>query len=174
MKKCKHKLYMFTSTWSKESNELFDYESPELFKQEFNVDTAGSVTRNKNQISFNIRNLNETIAPMQNEPLFSLDCTTSQFYMNANKSSDQKESTWITLRGFQSKKYQNSYSISVGDLVKFGRVAMKIREIQLEGKSKGNIFDIYKECTKPNLLMNSKMTHNKHRICRICYCDESV
>ena len=172
MKKCKHKLNMLTSTWSKESNELFDYESPELFKQEFSVDTAGSVTRNKNQISFNIRNLNDTIAPIQNEPLFSLDCTTSQFYMNANKSNEQKESTWITLRGFQSKKYQNSYSISVGDLVKFGRIAMKIREIQLEGKSKGNIFDIYKECTKPNLFMNSKMTHNRHRICRICYCDE--
>lgn len=177
MKKCKHKLQILSSTWSKESNELFDYESPDLFKQEIFIETSGNISRNKNQIQFFERNLNDSISPITNESLFNIDCTTNQFFINtsiysSSNESRPKESTWITLRHFQTNKKTGGYSLSVGDLVRLGRVAMKIREIQIDGKSKGNIFDIYKECTKPNLLQNTSKNVHKKKVCRVCYCDD--
>ena len=51
MKRCKHKLYIQTNTWNKESNELLDYESPDLSKQELIVDSPGYVSREKDQKS---------------------------------------------------------------------------------------------------------------------------
>ena len=173
MKKCKFKLQLLSSTWSRESNELFDYESPDLSKQEITITSSGSVVRNKNEIAFLQRNLNETIVPI-NEVLLTVDCALSAFYLNINMNSTplSKETAWLSLRHFQSRKFNNGYMLSVGDLIKFGRITLKVREIQVEGVS-NNILDIYKEATKPIQLKDFKKHHKKKKkSCRVCYCDD--
>ena len=170
MKKCKHNLHITSFTWPKESNELFDYESPEITKQEFNISSPCSFFRNKNQIDFQGKDLNETLNPIQQcESLFYIDNNQTEFFFNQHSPSmnsnlildekTEKEKTWITLKHFRNKKYNNnSYILNPGDVIKFGRVTLKIREIQLEGRKKGNgnIYELYKDTTKPYLINTIK------------------
>ena len=190
MKKCKNTLHITSLTWPKESNELFDYESPEVAKQEFNISSPCTFFRNKNQIDYQGRDLNETLNPIQQgESLFYIDNSSTDFYfnplsssMNSNLILDEKserEKTWISLKNFKNKKYNNNgYLLNPGDVIKFGRVTLKIREIQLEGRKNGNgnIYDLYKDTTKPYLLNSMKINNNnnhiKKKLCRICYCDD--
>ena len=186
MKKCKHNLHITSFTWPKESNELFDYESPEITKQEFNISSPCSFFRNKNQIDFQGKDLNETLNPIQQcESLFYIDNNQTEFFFNQHSPSmnsnlivdeKEKEKTWITLKHFRNKKYNNnSYILNTGDVIKFGRVTLKIREIQLEGRKKGNgnIYELYKDTTKPYLINTVKTEKKiKKKICRVCYCDD--
>ena len=187
MKKCKHNLHITSFTWPKESNELFDYESPEITKQEFNISSPCTFFRNKNQIDFQGKDLNETVNPIQQgESLFYIDNNQTEFFFNQHSPSmnsnlildekTEKEKTWITLKHFRNKKYNNnSYILNPGDVIKFGRVTLKIREIQLEGRKKGNgnIYELYKDTTKPCLINTIKTDKKiKKKICRICYCDD--
>jgi hypothetical protein len=188
MKKCKHNLHITSLTWPKESNELFDYESQEVTKQEFNISTPCSFFRNKNQIDYQGKDLNETVNPIQQgESLFYIDNSLTDFYFNTHSFSTnsnlildekpEREKTWISLKNFKNKKYNNNgYILNPGDVIKFGRVTLKVREIQLEGRKKGNgnIYDLYKDITKPCLINSIKKEKNnkKKKICRICYCDE--
>ena len=149
MKRCKHKLYIQTNTWNKESNELLDYESPDLSKQELIVDSPGYVSREKDQISFLQRyNLNDTIIPMENTAMYYIDCNKNSFFVNINSSYSQhsmiqafivgnnsKEKAWISLRHYQSKKSSEGYRLSPGDLIKLGRMMLKVRDIHIEGKN---------------------------------------
>ena len=188
MKKCKHNLHITSLTWPKESNELFDYESQEVTKQEFNISTPCSFFRNKNQIDYQGKDLNETVNPIQQgESLFYIDNSLTDFYFNTHSFSTnsnlildekpEREKTWISLKNFKNKKYNNNgYILNPGDVIKFGRVTLKIREIQLEGRKKGNgnIYDLYKDITKPCLInsIQKEKNNKKKKICRICYCDE--
>ena len=145
MKKCKHNLHITSLTWPKESNELFDYESQEVTKQEFNISTPCSFFRNKNQIDYQGKDLNETVNPIQQgESLFYIDNSLTDFYFNTHSFSTnsnlildekpEREKTWISLKNFKNKKYNNNgYILNPGDVIKFGRVTLKIREIQLKG-----------------------------------------
>jgi len=188
MKKCKHNLHITSFTWPKESNELFDYESPEITKQEFNISSPCTFFRNKNQIDFQGKDLNETVNPIQQgESLFYIDNNQTEFFFNQHSPSmnsnlildekTEKEKTWITLKHFRNKKYNNnSYILNPGDVIKFGRVTLKIREIQLEGRKKGNgnIYELYKDTTKPCLINTNQIEKkkSKKKFCRICYYDD--
>jgi len=52
MNKSKNNLHLTSLTWLKESNELFDYESSEVTKLEFNILSPCSFFRNKNKIKY--------------------------------------------------------------------------------------------------------------------------
>jgi len=54
-------------------------------------------------------------------------------------------------------------------------VTLRIKEIILEGKNKrnGNIYELYKDITKPYLFNSIRKEKNqKQTICRICYYDD--
>ncbi len=188
MKKCKNNLHITSLTWAKDSNELFDYESQEVTKQEFNISSPCSFFRNKNQIDYQGKDLNETLNPIQQgESLFYIDNSSTEFFFNPHsltinsnleEKKTEKEKTWITLKNYKNKKYKNNtYILNPGDMIKFGRVILKIREINLEGKNKGNgnIY-VYQDITKPCLLDLIEKNNNqnkKKKICRVCYCDEN-
>ena len=187
MKKCKNNLHITSLTWAKDSNELFDYESQEVTKQEFNISSPCSFFRNKNQIDYQGKDLNETLNPIQQgESLFYIDNSSTEFFFNPHsltinsnleEKKTEKEKTWITLKNYKNKKYKNNtYILNPGDMIKFGRVTLKIREINLEGKNKGNgnIYELYKDITKPYLLNSiKKEKNNTKKICRVCYCNEN-
>ena len=175
MKKCKNKLHITSFTWSKESNELFDYESQEVTKQEFNISSPCSFFRNKNQIDYQGKDLNETLNPIQQgESLFYIDNSSTEFFFNPHsltinsnleEKKTEKEKTWITLKNYKNKKYKNNtYILNPGDMIKFGRVILKIREINLEGKNKGNgnIY-VYQDITKPCLLDLIEKNNNQNK-----------
>lgn len=112
-KKCKYKLRFTSSTWSKESNELFDYESSDITKCDYEIESSGRITRCNNDISFISQSLNESMAPIKNELLFTVDNNERNFYLNTNSSQcTSKEKTWISLRSFSNKKYNNGYLLS--------------------------------------------------------------
>ena len=83
MNKFKNNLHFTSLIWLKESNELYDYESSEVIKKEFNISSPCSFFRNKNKIKYQIKDLNETLNPIQQgESLFHIDNSSTDFYFN--------------------------------------------------------------------------------------------
>ena len=144
MNKCINNLHIFSNTWIKESNELFDYESSEKLKQELIINTSCTFYRNKNQIEYIERDLNETLNPIQQgEVLFYINKKNNNFIFSAHsfispstlnlKEKPNIDKTWISLKNY--KNYNNNYkgySLSQGDLIKLGRLIFKIREIKID------------------------------------------
>ena len=81
MNKCIKNLHIISNTWIKDSNDLFDYESSEILRQEFNINTPCSFHRNKNQIEIQDKELNETLNPVQQgESLFNIDKIKNDYF----------------------------------------------------------------------------------------------
>jgi len=184
MNKCINNLHIFSNIWIKESNELFDYESSEKLKQELIINTSCSFYRNKNQIEYIERDLNETLNPIQQgEVLFYINKKYNDFIFSSHsfispstlnlKEKPNIDKTWISLKNY--KNYNNNYkgySLSQGDLIKLGRVIFKIREIKIDNNninSKENYFKSNLKTTLKNLDTNN--INKKIKFCRICYSD---
>ena len=184
MNKCINNLHIFSNTWIKESNELFDYESSEKLKQELIINTSCTFYRNKNQIEYIERDLNETLNPIQQgEVLFYINKKNNNFIFSAHsfispstlnlKEKPNIDKTWISLKNY--KNYNNNYkgySLSQGDLIKLGRLIFKIREIKIDKNninSKENYFKSNLKTTLKNLDTNN--INKKIKFCRICYSD---
>ena len=187
MNKCINNLHIISNTWIKDSNELFDYESTEIIKQELNINSSCTFHRNKNQIEYIERDLNETLNPIQqgeslfyinkqyNDFIFSSHSFISTSNINLNEKSNF-DKTWISLKNYQNtnKKFKG-YSISQGDIIKLGRIILKVREIKID---KNNINDnnyylksnLKTSLNINNLEINNLKTKNK-KLCRVCYCD---
>ncbi len=189
MNKCINNLHIISNTWIKDSNELFDYESTEILKQELNINSSYSFHRNKNQIEYIERDLNETLNPVQQgETLFYINKNyndyifTSHTYISPSnlnlKEKPNVDKTWISLKNYRNKnnKYKG-YTISQGDLIKLGRLILKIREIKID-KNNININDksnYFKSHLNTSSINNQLETNNlkikNKKFCRICYCD---
>ena len=192
MNKCIKNLHIISNTWIKDSNDLFDYESSEILRQEFNINTPCSFHRNKNQIEIQDKELNETLNPVQQgESLFNIDKIKNDYFFKSNslispnnikiKETPEKENIWISLNFYNNQKLYNGYFINQGDLIKIGKVMFKIKEIKLEKENNKYVKNNFLNCNKKTTLLNNnnlnleninKLQNNKKKFCRICYGDE--
>ncbi len=65
--------------------------------------------------------------------LLKLTCDNTTFYISKNfeiKNCD--EIPWISLRNFKNEKNKPGYKITIGDILKFGRIKLRVRTIKTE------------------------------------------
>lgn len=99
----------------------------------------------------------------------------NQFYFRSSfENKENSEKPFLNLK--QIREYSDEkqeYEINIGDILKVGKLQMKVKDICINGKKK--------ECFSPSPLGNiSKRKQNsilnahsfKKHVCRICYCDE--
>lgn len=97
MKKCKNKLVIQSSTWNKDSNELFDYECSDLIKLRLKTYSEGSIIRSNDEIKY----VNQQQTYSKNSKtrlLVGLDCTSSQFFVKKPPAEENTETPWLVCK----------------------------------------------------------------------------
>ena len=135
---------MNTQTWDKYICELIDYYSTDLYSSKIETNESGHVYRQFNNVKFYNHKLNET---KENEYLMHLDCNENQFFIDVNsyKIDDDENicsnnSTWFSLKSDKKNKNNrlNMFKISEGDVIKIGKINIRIRKIKFQSDKHNN------------------------------------
>ena len=133
---------MSAKTWNKYVCELIDYDSTELYPSNIEIREHGHIYRQANDIKFYKQKLVEND---ENEHLFTISCTREQFFINLNSyQTDENEnisssnSPWFSLKKSENDKKSNFYKINEGDVLKIGKIVIRVRRIKFEKQKKKN------------------------------------
>ena len=176
-------------TINKNSNEIYDYKSIYKFENVLKLNNDFFVVYNINNIEiFNSYDLIPN--NLHNNILFYIHKKNNKFffqkkYQNLFFSSKAYLPLFDIFHNNNNNNNNNNennikYNLSVGDVIKIGRIELKVKKINIENNQK-NIFNIFlnKSKNQNNLKHeinnnNINNNNNKKRICRICFEDESI
>jgi len=163
-----YRLILSAKTWDKYICELIDYYCPELYTTKIETNESGYIYRQYNNVKFFNHKLNEN---NETEYLMHLECNEDQFYIDINSYSlDEyenicsKNSTWFSLKTDKKNKNNklNLFKISEGDVIKIGKIIIRIRKIKFENMKKNNKkkinIDINEEYKDENDRLSSSLT----------------
>ena len=151
-----------TETWGKEINEIVNYDSKDLFSCELKINSSGCLYRLHNRIFF----MNEGTNLKDYELLLKVNKIENKYEFNFNNFNfDDKgnittyNSAWFLLKKSRIKEKMNKYRLKRGDILKIGRIFVKIKDIKFEinkkSKTDNSSYDF-------ELISNqSKNTNNK-------------
>lgn len=151
-----------TETWGKEINEIVNYDSKDLFSCELKINSSGNLYRLHNRIFF----MNEGTNLKDYELLLKINKIENKYEFNFNNFNfDDKgnittyNSAWFLLKKSRIKEKMNKYRLKRGDILKIGRIFVKIKDIKFEinkkSKTDNSSYDF-------ELISNqSKNTNNK-------------
>lgn len=129
---------MSAKTWDKYVCELIDYESTELYSSNLKIKENGHIYRQFNDVNFYKQKLIEND---ENEHLFSVSCNNEQFFLNLNSYQiDENENIcsrntpWFCLKKSKIDKKSNYFKITEGDVIKIGKIIIRVRKIKFEPK----------------------------------------
>jgi hypothetical protein len=151
-------LIIKSKIWNKEKTPLINYKDKNYIKQKLTVEKTGILYRNKDKITFKEReNLNSSNnssdnTNYMNQPksseLISIEknANESNFYVNCGDWSkdlseliDQNATYFLykglTIENFLKEK-QKYYVLNQGDIIKLGKIYLKILHIKLSGSNK--------------------------------------
>ena len=151
-----------TETWGKEINEIVNYDSKDLFLCELKINSSGCLYRLHNRIFF----MNEGTNLKDYELLLKVNKIENKYEFNFNNFNfDDKgnittyNSAWFLLKKSRINEKMNKYRLKRGDILKIGRIFVKIKDIKFEinkkSKTDNSSYDF-------ELISNqSKNTNNK-------------
>ena len=151
-----------TETWGKEINEIVNYDSKDLFLCELKINSSGCLYRLHNRIFF----MNEGTNLKDYELLLKVNKMENKYEFNFNNFNfDDKgnittyNSAWFLLKKSRINEKMNKYRLKRGDILKIGRIFVKIKDIKFEinkkSKTDNSSYDF-------ELISNqSKNTNNK-------------
>ena len=177
-----------TKTWKKDAYELIDYDCDLLFIDLIETQENGYIYRNGNDIEFDSREINDF------EKLLELKRIDDAFHLRLNDFSfdetgniSSHNSTWFLLRKKYLEERMNEYNIKEGDIIRIGRITIKIKKIKFnKNKDNNNKDDKDNISVNTNLNLKEIPSHNnnktiyekddnqKYKICRICYLEDDT
>ena len=172
-------------TWKKDAYELIDYDSDQLNTDKIEIEEVGFLHRGQNnkivfskiKESNNSENLLE-ITNEQNHYVLKLN----EYKIDEFENIVSPNSTWFLLRKTFMDEKMNEYNIKEGDILKIGRITIRIRTIKFK-KNNGNkntVPNTLNEISDKNLqiihMENKKLNSEHHhgKACRICYIEEET
>ena len=131
----KIRIQISSKTWIKDSYELIDFYSKELNEQNFDVKSSGYILREENKIELSETELENS------EKILEVQKKQGGFELNLNEYDTDKEynittpnSTWFLLRKEFMDDRTNEYNIKEGDILKIGRILIRIKTIKFAKK----------------------------------------
>ncbi len=166
---------------------MLDYESQDVTKSSFETRTGGSIVKKSDTIKF-ISDKTKPQADLKSKFLAEVQNDLNYFYLMRGSLEEMKVSQyvnkagspWMVIKGFKSIDQKPGYKLSVGDVIKLGRIKLKISNIKLDSALEESLENNTKqfatklgdhndEGANETLFAGKK---KKNHICRICYCDE--
>jgi len=196
-----YSLTIKTISWNKESNELFDFESQDVVKNQFECTGAGTFIKRSEILKF-IPAKDKVPTDNKTKLIINIECDNKSFILKriseetANLQSyiNRPDTPWIVVRSLKKgdigSTNGSNYKLIPGDVIKLGRIKLKLIEVKLdsrledsvENQTKGFNSKVIENSTRnaqgniisENLKENVNLIRKKrNNICRICYCDES-
>ena len=135
----KIRIQIFSKTWIKDSYELIDFYSKELNEQSLEIKSSGYIVREQNEIDFSETELENS------EKILEVQKKQGGYELNLNEYDIDKEynittpnSTWFLLRKEFMDDRTNEYNIKEGDILKIGRILIRIKTIKFSKNNKNN------------------------------------
>ena len=198
------RLQIYCETWSKDAFELIDYECSKLIPINLETRIPGTLKRTLNNIIIET-NSNST-ENKNSEKLLDITCNEKNFFLNTNNLNSNKINNlsnsnyaWFIFNSIKSEdKIPKKYQLNEGDIIKIGRIILKIKQIKLNDQMLLNnnqninhtninnseitnvnnlqtenvINNLKSAFTIPQKTENSSLSKKKLKklkICRICY-----
>ncbi|OMJ90638.1 hypothetical protein SteCoe_6913 [Stentor coeruleus] len=136
------KLKIKALTWSRESSGLFDYEKPNYTQSSFKLTESSYLLRTQEKVYSHPNDLNSTLTE-NSHILAILIKSTKNFYLSPFKSLSDKsitvEKPWLVVKGLK----EHEYKLSEGDVIRLGKVKIKIKEIEVLRKTEHKNFLVH-------------------------------
>ncbi|CAG9331044.1 unnamed protein product [Blepharisma stoltei] len=147
-----------THTWKRDSHGLFDYESKNTQSSAFKTLVSGSVV----QIGEECKFLPPSLSP-QEGILAQITESNKEFIIHPSN----QERFWLVVKELYTDLGNPGYKLSEGDMIKFGRIRMKVKEIN----------SIENSCSKEETKATINEKSSEGSVCRFClsemYTDEN-
>ena len=163
-----------------------------MTKASFETRTPGSIVKRSDSVKI-FAEKSKLESDSKAKLLCDVECDQNNFQLLRTAAPDNKvisyvnkpESPWIVIKGIKTQDQSPGYKLSIGDVIKLGRVKLKISDIKkdavLEESLENNTKNFATKLNDPN----DKSKEEGHKedafsvgkkkrsyICRICYCDE--
>eukprot|EP00330_Aristerostoma_sp_ATCC50986_P013913 CAMPEP_0114583366 /NCGR_PEP_ID=MMETSP0125-20121206/7114_1 /TAXON_ID=485358 ORGANISM="Aristerostoma sp., Strain ATCC 50986" /NCGR_SAMPLE_ID=MMETSP0125 /ASSEMBLY_ACC=CAM_ASM_000245 /LENGTH=152 /DNA_ID=CAMNT_0001776781 /DNA_START=76 /DNA_END=534 /DNA_ORIENTATION=+ len=122
-------------TWSRESNGLFDYESPYVTKKILKSQSSAKIVRIKNDVYLVDKVLNEKSFSEKSKTLAYLMHSDGHFKVTRSESGvnpnchNHPDNLWLVTRSAKDDDDHLGYELKTGDIIKLGRVKFRIKEM---------------------------------------------
>ena len=190
------KLKIFSKTWIKDSYELIDFYSRDLCENSLETKSSGFIYRDNADIEFS------ELEKDNSEKLLEIQRDQKGYTLHLNDYEIDNEynittpnSAWFLMRKEFLDDKMNEYNLREGDILKIGRISIRIKMIKFskssnDNKNKNtdnnnisintdfsqNLKEIKHEQNnlKKNLEINETDTKSENKACRICYNDDET
>jgi len=158
-------LQLSTKTWLKETCELIDYDCEILIPSNLNIKKSAYVYRDDNEIfalEENITNDNDKEKLMKinvynnNKDIF-FEFERNKFELDETDNIITPNTSWFLLKPTRMDPKMNRYKISPGEIIKIGRITMRIRDIKLTDKIKNKNNNINNTSLNESDMVNSNI-----------------
>ena len=128
-------------TWIKDSNELIDYEKGKYTNSSFIINTPQIIYRNNSDIKLqnksNDNNSDNKLSTISIKDGKYYYCSNLNF-SNDNNFQEMTNLSWFIYQGKIFPQTENKYTLSENDIIKIGKIILKIREIKFINKKNNN------------------------------------
>mmetsp|Transcript_100229 Transcript_100229/g.266418 ORF Transcript_100229/g.266418 Transcript_100229/m.266418 type:complete len:414 (-) Transcript_100229:150-1391(-) len=123
-----HAVQVVTSTWARDSHDLFDFEAHPLLTQTFTVSKSMVCVRNGTEVQMvtNDRSDREQ-PPAGGDPLLRLVQRDGAFWVDRATSSGHAKKLWLVVRDLPTA----SHRLAEGDVMKLGRFKFRVHQLAL-------------------------------------------
>mmetsp|Transcript_50176 Transcript_50176/g.109464 ORF Transcript_50176/g.109464 Transcript_50176/m.109464 type:complete len:420 (-) Transcript_50176:93-1352(-) len=113
-----------SSTWARDSHDLFDFEAHHLFTRTFNVQKSMVCIRNGTDVQ-----MLDAAIPLGSEPLLRLVQRDGAFWVDKASPSSSSRKLWLVVRDIPS----SGHKLTEGDVIKLGRFKFRVRQLVSSG-----------------------------------------
>ena len=133
-----------TATWVKDSHGLFDYESHHVIRKIFKSANCGYIVRTGNDVKLT-QDLSQLQGLLDTVPLLQLSKAIDGAYTINTASQttvyeNPNDKLWLSVRN-SSKEPNARFHLKGGDIIKLGRMKLKIKKVVIEGSKSTEIED---------------------------------
>ena len=141
-----------------------NYESPELYSSEFEIDNSGFIYREENKIKFE-KNKNESykhlLLKVNKSENSNYILKTNPLEIDDKQNLKSFNNCWFLFKPSKMENKKFSYRINKGDIIRFGRITMRIKEIYKNKKLHSNSMD---SDVSYNYMNNKTNTSKKNKL----------
>ena len=153
---------------------MIDYDSKHLNEDKIEIQNEGYIYRNFNKIEFSknekVTNIFEKLLKIKSiENNINLEL--NEYKLDDDENIITPNSTWFLLRKDFLDEKMNEYNLKEGDILKLGRITIRIKSIKLQ---KNSVINNFREILLDKNTKNIKEPKNiqQNKSCRICYTEE--
>ena len=155
-------LKISAKTWLRNKYDLIDYDSSILVKESLNIKNSQYIYREYNDIyskSELISNDGDIEKLMrinvhQNELDTFFELERNKYGVDETDNIVTQNSSWFVLKPSMTDERMNKYKLNAGEIIKIGRITMRIRDIVFEGRNKYN--------SNISYILNDSINQNKY------------